>query len=663
MIGLLDALTLARTKLRSKKVLLAVTVTLAALVFGVIIAGITIVTGVTNSAETYLKSSLDNRYLVQVIPVIPDTVSGITSRNTVPSDSLKKTLLTLQDQYITQQKALAKQYNVPFDSSTIPLIIQPSPLGIKDSSTGQLQQVINTSSPVWATYVNQLQTDWLKTTKNKLSDLKVTTEKYGATAYYQNVYGSISYLTAQYLTGGKEDVTKYGQMPAYDPSTPAVTAVQGSAYVFTDQSLVQRFILPKNTKRQQDNKGIPVVITSKEATTLFGDQLGINKEPSDAAGQIAWMKNLQDKVNGQTYQVCYRSQGELSLIQQITQQNIESGTQTKDNPYTLPALTYKLPTTSCGNLPVKEDNRTAAEKQTEANQEAYQKANGTYQPVTSQLLTFQVVGVMSIVSNSGTTYKDIPSFVNGLLGVNFSSGAFIPNQLYSKLPVADQHKDILQNFNGGIAGYNNQAFIDAGVGQTIVAFPSIQQAQDFINTDTCYTMDTNTCSKLWSSQIYGSNYLLIGDFGKLIASIARVALPIALILAVIIIWITMARVIIDSRRETAVFRALGAKRGDIMRIYISYSLIVALFVALLALIIGGIGAVVIEVLYGSQATNYAKVAYGVFDQLQPFSFIGIDIGLIGRIILAILVVSFIAVLPPLIRNVRRNPIRDMRDDS
>lgn len=660
MIGFFDAFTLARTKLRAKKVLLITTITLASLLFGVIIAGVITITGATNSAETYLKSSLSNRYLVEVNSVVPQNVQGFIGRDTVPDEATKKTLLALQDQYTNSQEVLAKQYNVPFDTSTIEQIIIPSPFGIK-TSNGQLQQVINTDSPIWRLYVKQLQANWVKTAQNKLSDLKVAAQAHGATAYYSNLYGSLNFLNAQYLEGGKENLTKYGQTPDYDATNPATSAIQGSGYVFTDQSLIQRFILPENAKRQQNNTAVPVVVTSKEAVKLFGDGLGIPKEPTDAAGQIAWTKNLQNKINGQTYQVCYRSQGELNLLQQITQQNSDAETQTKDHPYTPPTLTYNLPTSTCGDLTVKNDSRTAAEKTAAANQEAYQKANGNYQPLTHQLLTFQIVGIMAVTGNSSTTYTDISSFVNGLLSVSYYNGAFIPNQLYNRLAPQDQHKGILQNTDSGSASYS-QPLMDAGIGDTVVAFPSAQQAQDFINADTCYN-GTDSCTKQWTSQLYGSNYLLIKNFGSFIESIARIALPIALILAVIIIWITMARVITDSRHETAVFRALGAKRVDIIRIYVSYSLMVALLVVVFALVLGAIGAGVIEALYGAQATNYAKVAYGVFDQLQPFSFIGININLIGAIILAILVISLIAVLPPLIRNVRRNPIRDMRDDS
>lgn len=663
MIGFFDALTLARTKLRTKKVLLTVTVVLASLVFGVIIAGATVITGATNSAQTYLKSSLDNRYLVELNPVIPNDVSGFISTDTAPSDSLKTTLITLQDQYIAQQKALAKQYNIAFDASSIPPILKPSVFGTKDS-IGQVQQVVNVAdSPVWPVYVNQLQTEWLKTANNKLSDLKVAAGKYGGNNFYQNNSASTNYSNAQYLTGGAEDIAQYVQQPnTYDAST----SVRNSGYVFTDQSLVKRFILPENSKRQQNKSAIPVVITAQESVALFGKQLNIGKQPTAAADQIAWMKNLQNKVNGQTYQVCYRSTGQTALIQQTMQQTVAAEIQTKDNPYTPPALTYNLPTSTCGDLTVKKDSRTTVQKNTDANMQAYQKANGVYQPITSQLLTFQVVGIMSITNArpGDNSYASVSAFINGLLGINYYNGAFIPNQMYSQLSPADQHKDALQNYSGGrYAGYNNQAFIDEGVGDTIVAFPSVQQAQDFINNDTCYAAYNDGCKKPWTSQIYGSNYLLIDGFTKLISSFVQIALPIALAIAAVIIWITMARVIVDSRHETAVFRALGAKRIDIMRIYVGYSFIVSLIIALFALILGGVGAGVVEVLYGSQTTNYAKVAYGTFDQLQPFSFIGINIPLTLLVIVAIIVISLIAVLPPLIRNVRRNPIRDMRDDN
>ena len=175
-------------------------------------------------------------------------------------------------------------------------------------------------------------------------------------------------------------------------------------------------------------------------------------------------------------------------------------------------------------------------------------------------------------------------------------------------------------------------------------------------------MYANDCKKPFMLATYGSSYLAVDEMSKFIRGIAPIALAIAMAIATIVIWVTMARVIIDSRRETAVFRALGAKRKDIASIYLLYSMLVALLIVIFMLIAGFIAASVVESLFGTQATDLAKVAYGVFDDLEPFRFIGIDALALTALAGCIFGISLIAVLPPLWRNVRRSPIRDMRDE-
>jgi hypothetical protein len=57
-----------------------------------------------------------------------------------------------------------------------------------------------------------------------------------------------------------------------------------------------------------------------------------------------------------------------------------------------------------------------------------------------------------------------------------------------------------------------------------------------------------------------------------------------------------------------------------------------------------------------------KVAYGVFNEPDTFTLIGVNGVLLGLAVAVILVIGVAAVIPPLLRNVRRNPIRDMRDE-
>jgi hypothetical protein len=51
--------------------------------------------------------------------------------------------------------------------------------------------------------------------------------------------------------------------------------------------------------------GIPVVVSAQEAVSLFGKKLNLEAEPADANQKSTWLKNIQEKLNGHTYQACF----------------------------------------------------------------------------------------------------------------------------------------------------------------------------------------------------------------------------------------------------------------------------------------------------------------------------------------------------------------------
>ena len=321
-------------------------------------------------------------------------------------------------------------------------------------------------------------------------------------------------------------------------------------------------------------------------------------------------------INGYTYQVCYRNGAEVSLIQEAMRQNQatdEVGAAQE------PAITYGLPTSTCSPATIEKDNRTTPQRAADEKFEAYQKAAGLFSQPTTQLLTFQVVGIMPASSTGTTNLDDFPSLVDSLLSSQYQSGAFIPNRLYDKLPEADQHKDILQSSVDSF-GLSSERFTAAGVAPAIVSFSSAADARSFIDTYTCPGYDSESCKKPWTSQVYGAvNYLLIDDINEKVSGIARLVLPIAIVIAVIIMSFTMARVIIDSRHETAIFRSLGAKRRDIVHIYLTYSILVTLLVAISSLVIGFTTALMMQIIYRGGIADYTKAAYGVFNEPDTFS--------------------------------------------
>lgn len=661
MIGPVDAFTLARTKLRSKRILLTITVIISGLLFGILSAAIIVASGVAQSTQQFFTTALNGRYLVSADPNIPPQIFGYEDFYKEPSKELKAELNALQDAYFVKQKAIADRYKLPFDKSTVEPILKANPFGEKDGAGNAILN-INRESPVYQEYLNQRKLDYTKTAKNKLTDLEKLGTKYGATRYYHNQAVGLQSLTT-YLKDGQEklgDTTNRNSPSSYEEYL--TSNVKSSTYTFTDQSIVERFVYPENDLRKKEKDAIPVILTTQEIEKMFSKELKIHKRPSSIADQVAWVQDLQKKSNGYVYSVCYRSTGETALIQKTMQMNTEIAEKKNDKNYTPPSLQYNLPTTPCGELTVKKDTRSAQEKKLLASEEELQKELGTYQPLVHQLLKFQIVGSFTM-SDVLSQPQNATAYVSFLLGPQFQQTAFIPQQLYNTLPAASQHKDLLlQTSSVSRMGEDMSVFEKAGIKSSIISFPNLDAARAFIKNEGCDVMSGAECKKPFILATYGSSYLAIDDLSNFITNFAPIVLGIAIAIAMIIIWITMARVIIDSRRETAVFRALGAKRRDIASIYLLYSLLVALLIVIFMLILGFIIALIVESLFSSDATNLAKIAYGVFDELEPFHFIAINLPLLAALAGCIFAISLIAVIPPLWRNVRRSPIRDMRDE-
>jgi len=656
MIKIMDAYKLSRTKLRTKRLMLAISVLVSGLLFGLVFAGSLVTVGAYDSITGFSRIVSNGKYLVKSEPAVPSSVYGFAERN--PSQSTVDILTSLQNEYVAKQKTNAKRLGVTFDETNFQKILIPDPYAIK-TVTGSQPYIINIKSPVFPLYVNKLQTDYVKSATTKLSDLRLLAEKYGAIGYHDNINAGTYYRTLTYLKDGKEDLSKVGdnaQSATGDQSTFGVliSSVRNSMYTFVDNSLVKRFLLSAKD-RKTDPSAVPVIISTDEAVEMFGAKLGIAKMPSQPADQISWMKDLQIKINGQTYAACYRNDAEINLLNQATQTAAEIASNKNNRDYAKPDLIYALPTETCGAVTLAQDKRSDVVKKAEQQANNIAKEDGTYEAPRVRLLKFQVVGIMLITPDISNVHT-LSDFTASLLSAQYGVGAIIPKQTYEQIDEASRPDDVLMGYS---PKYSKDPMIIAGISDHIVEFPNIAQAKAFMNQGCIFAY---SCNKSFALTTYGSNYLLVYDLQKLAEQIISIALAAALSIAGIIIFVMMIRVIIDSRRETAVFRALGAKRRDIVAIYLLYSLNVALFILLFSLGLGLAVAVVIQLTYGSLLTDYAKVAYGAYSQSLRFSFIGFDWGVIAGLSLCIVLLVVLAIIPPLVRNVRRNPISDMREE-
>ena len=643
---------LARTKLHSKRGMLFASTVVASLLFAALIAIIIVFTGAEKSAEMFIKKVGNDRYLVKASPNIPNKALGIT--NNLSLEEIRE-LKAFEKKYYQNLQDKYKSLGLAYDKSTEAPALLPASW-MPDSLPEEQRVTVNFSSPVISDFNDQQFEKYAKTANNKLTNLKEIGSKYDAAGYY--IAGKISGLpqipALRLIQNDKEDFgnsnPKADDMTTYGYYT---NAIYNSNYTFTDQQLLRRYMLATDASHLN---GIPVVVSAQEAVSLFGKKLNLEAEPADTNQKSTWLKNVQEKLNGHTYQVCYRNSAEQTLLKKIQQDYIEAKTNEANKDYQKPSLIYDYPKQACGDIAVKSDTRTAAEKKSDDSNEANQKNLGTYIEPKHKLLTFQIVGIK--YAQPQTDYKKNASeYIKNLLASQDSSSALdIPIQLYDSLPEKLKFSDVQQQE----ASSTTVRLMRDEFTPRVLEFSSVAKARAFLDNEACPELN-DKCNKQFAANPYGSNYLILDEIGKLFNQIASVALPGVLGLAIIIIWFTVSRIIAENRKETAIYRAMGAKRRDIACIYIIYVAIVALRIAIVSLILGIAAAFAVANTYGKNLTGTAATAFGVIGSAPQFSIFSLESPTLIIVIGSIFIVSLIASIQPLLRNVRRNPVQDIRD--
>lgn len=646
------AIKLARTKLHSRRIMLFSSTVVSSILFATLFAGIIVFTAAQNSAITFLKEANHNKYLVEVDPVIPNSV---TSYSLPLSIADVHRIQALQKSYYSHLQDKYRQLGMNYDTSAeIPALL-PSAF-LSTSLPAEQRVTVNYQSPVIQIDRNQKLQAYINTAKNKLSDLENIGKQYSASGYYTSgPFGIADIPNMLLVQNGKEDFAdtslKAGDLTSYGYFT---NAVHNGSYTFEDSQLVQRYLLPS---RNESPRGIPVIISAQEAVGLFGKEKSIGSEPKDEKAASLWLKKVQDNFNGYTYQACYRNAAEMAKIQKLQQDYAEIVSNQGNPDYKKPSLIYDFPNKPCGDVLVKEDTRTAAEKQADATSVVDQQKLGTYEAPVHQLITFQIVGIVDAQPYSKYT-DNIQSYLQNLLSVdNTMDSAIIPRQAYDNLPSQLRVDSLLQ----ADSSQYSQLIFAAGLGSHILAFTDIDQAKSFMSQQTCPSSDT-TCQKLFTSSPYGSNYLILDEIGKLLQKILLYALPVILGLALLISWLTTARVMSENRKEIAVYRSMGAKRIDIAFVYVTYIAIITLRMAFISLGLGAIIAYVIDRMYEPGLTNIATSSFGVAPDNIRFSLFDFSSPLIWVVLAFIFLVNIVASLQPLTRNVLRSPIDDIRSE-
>jgi len=634
MLRILDASKLALTKLRTRRIRLAVTIIVAGLLFGVVVFGLTVLRASMTSIGRFSRDTMSTRYLLAYSNHNKDQSELFYN---TPQDA-KDRILALHKQHIADKKAAAKALGVEYDEKS-----EEEPImKINQDDSGSL----NRNSWAVKTFLRQYTDE-----KNPLKPERIdaAAKRFGSSVTYriQNVGGRDGSLDV--MIGGREDFQRNKE--AVPEQLNEFVSAAGYQEIL-DESLLNYYFLPHRAHAASNE--IPVFISYNDAAVLLG------KKPLPTTAQpqqhIERIRELRNEAGNITIQVCYRNNASSHLIQQALDQQRTAANKSKNEFDVKPSIEYALPAAdSCGGAIVKKDNRSASEKIADEKLQKFNQQFSTENITPQQAkLTYRVVGLLP-----DTAYgDDLKSKLAGALNANMPSRWIIPKQTFEAGAAKTYLPNILtterQELSGGLSDTTIYEFIDA------------EHARAFYHATMCNVQpkDKDLCVDGVSNftRPFGSNSLVIEELQQQLTPILWYSLLGVIGVAAFILMLTISRTVADSRKESAIFRALGATRLDIAQIYVMYTLLLAGLIALFAIVAGLIGAGVIDVLYSADFSTAARYIIMPRDLNTTFQLFTFDPLIIALAAVSIVAAALIGSILPLVRNTRRNPMKDMRDE-
>lgn len=638
MMRLTDATKLATTKLRTRKVRLVVTIVIAGLMFSTLAATSMVGRGIFDSLSSFNREAFGDRYIVSA-----QDHNSYQSLLTKPE--IVERTIAIQKDMVARKTAEAKRLGITYDAKNEPAVVNDS-----DTPQGK-QRIVDITSQAGRQALKEYRTTHPAPGK---AELAASAESYGPISFYESRNLNIGSPDGPNLTlinEGKED---YGVTQNNGPTQQAGLDSFTAGWTLMSRDLFKPFLLPGAATTIGQDGSIPVVAPLSAIEQLTGlKSLSANASPQERLERLRQVRANTDQVS---FEVCYRNQTAADQLNQAIEQQREIAQNKDDKNYVKPKLAYSLPTKPCTTPAITSDTRSDADKQQTAKREQFEAAFG--KPAAEQtLLKFRVVGIA----------PDLPDFsapgltvlISLIVSSNLGGASWLtPVELINQQPQLANIFDSSSN--------------PAPLGSQYVELADADKAGAFLKEQSCQPDPTSqvdpldNCAeqgKYFILSPFGSNSLALNEARRIFVKVfGYAAVAIALIATVIMIG-TVGRIIADSRRETAVFRAIGAKKLDIIQIYMIYSLFLSLMIFVFSIAAGLLVALIANSAYAPDFTVQALVAFNAQNLDRTFSLYQIYWPDLGRLLALALVGGLLSASLPLLRNLRRNPIRDMRDDT
>lgn len=655
MIRVLGSLKLAATKLKVHRIRLFITIFVVSLLFALLIAASLILTGFYRSFDKFSHEGLSGRYIIAGSggPVNWNETGG-TARNLKFIERAEY----LQQQLIKQKESAAEELGFTYNPSPEDKAVFINPDGSKSLNvTSHIAEQVIAEHRAGLRAADETS---FSSQFGELIPLRVFT------SLGQGFRSDAPKLTL--LEDGKEpysiDSSSKGRV-----SAGLETLTQGQWRLF-DDTLLEPFLLDSQTLSIDDEGSIPVIAPYSAAEHVL--KLPPLSADASSTQKKERLQELRNKAGGIKFQVCYRNRASVMTLEKaIGQQSDKAANQGKAN-YSVPSLLLGLPQAPCSEPIVERDTRSTQEKKEfEIRHEFDLRFGKTVER--NELLTFRIVGLnRDYVAHAPNKNNFTPEhLLDSALALSAGGGWLTPLSAQNKNAAL---ADIFLQKPGSIIGANKEYYAE---------FATSSQAKKALIEKTCSvttiveakraafgdslpkTEDTPVCSRegrQFYLQPFGGNSILIDQFRASTERVMFIAGGITAIIAAIVLMSMLGRIIAESRKETAVFRALGATRLSIVAIYSTYTLYITVCIIILSLGLGLLIALTLNHYLSPSFSVAAAVAFSIRDLNQSFSFIGFDWRSLGLIIGVIAGASLLAAFVPILHSLKRNPMKDMRED-
>lgn len=642
MIRFVDSLQLAYTKIRTRRIRLFIVLFVSSLLFTGLVAGSLIVSGALNSFRTFSDQGFTGRYIVAGIY----SDSKVYTNGFATNDPAMLARAEALDKDLqARKKAEAKRLGIEYVANEADRVVYDDGAGNKN---------LNTQTNIG----QQVLEEFDASNPHKLDMNRFKQQLPGAKAYYESKrIGSNNgeAPTLNLIDGNKEQIDQ--KVTNYGPGMTQGVAGLSADWTLMDAPLLEPFLLKDQTLAIGKDGSLPIITSYSAAQDLLKlPKLSVNATASDKKARLI---EVRQKIAGHTFSICYRNSTSNAELQDAVQQQADIKANQSKKDYQKPEYIKAPNSEPCATPVTQRDVRSAETKQLASKQQQFNRLFGEAVP-SSKILTFRIVGVSPDRSfPQGLTVNDIfASLLTSSLGVGWAS----PIDIASQVPeTAEIFKELpMQRM------YSPQTAYYAEYSDPVPARVALkEQGCTLLYPGAVLEPGQVSCdreTRPYMLQPFGSVSLAIDEFQSGFRKVQLIVAGVVGLVAAVILMGMIGRIIADARKETAVFRALGASRLGIAQIYIVYTVYLAILTAIISLLIGFALALWADSVWSADTSVTMALLFNASDLTQRFYFYHFDLYDVGLIVAVIIAAAVVASLIPIASNVRRNPIKDMRED-